>query len=243
MKNTNDLNEKKNEQNNYYGFIYITTNNVNGKKCIGQKKYYENHETYIGSGVALKNAINKYGKENFTREIIENCKTKKELDSREKYWIEYYNATESEDFYNITSGGDGGFGSGKNSPWYGKHLSEGTKEKLSKMRSGENNPFYGKTHSDEVKKKLSEKGLKQKHSQEIKEKISKGIKENHADFSGKNNPRSRKIKQYDLSKNFFRYWVCAKDASKILSINYCSIISCCTGRYKSSGGYIWEYAD
>ena len=60
MKNTND-----------YGFIYITTNNVNGKKYIGQKKYYGNHEVYIGSGVELKNAINKYGKENFTREIIE----------------------------------------------------------------------------------------------------------------------------------------------------------------------------
>ena len=113
MKNTNDSNEKKNVQNDYYGFIYITTNNVNGKKYIGQKKYYGNHEVYIGSGVALKNAINKYGKENFTREIIENCKSKEDLDSREKYWIKYYNATESEDFYNITSGGDGGFGSGK----------------------------------------------------------------------------------------------------------------------------------
>lgn len=54
MKNTNDSNEKKNVQNDYYGFIYITTNNVNGKKYIGQKKYYGNHKTYIGSGIALK---------------------------------------------------------------------------------------------------------------------------------------------------------------------------------------------
>lgn len=243
MKNTNDSNEKKNVQNDYYGFIYITTNNVNGKKYIGQKKYYGNHEVYIGSGVALKNAINKYDKENFTREIIENCKSKEDLDSREKYWIKYYNATESEDFYNITSGGDGGFGSGKNSPWYGKHLSETTKEKLSKMKTGENNPFYGKTHSDTVKKKLSEKASSQRHSQETKEKMSKSMKENHADFNGRNNPRARKIKQYDLSKKFIRYWDCAKEASKDLNINYSSIISCCTGKYKSSGGYIWGYAD
>lgn len=241
MTNINDSNEKKNDQNSYYGFVYITINNVNGKRYIGQKKYCGKHETYIGSGVALKNAIYKYGKENFTREIIEECETKEKLDSREKYWINYYNATNSDNFYNITSGGDGGFGGGKNSPWYGKHLSEETKEKLSKMKSGKNNPFYGKTHSDEVKRKLSEKALNQRHSQETKEKMSKSIKENHADFSGKNNPRSRKIKQYDLGRNFIRCWDCAKEASKKLNINYSSIIACCTGRYKSSGGYIWEY--
>lgn len=242
MKNINDSNEKKNVQNNYYGFIYITTNNINGKKYIGQKKYYGNYETYIGSGIVLKNAINKYGKENFTREIIENCKTKEELDSREKFWIEYYNATESEDFYNITSGGDGGFGSGKNSPWYGKHLSDETKEKLSKIKSGENNPFYGKTHSDEVKKKLSEKALNQRHSKETREKMSKSMKENHADFNGKNNPRANPVNQYSLNGEFIKRWDYAKEASRTLDINYSSLISCCTGKYKSSGGYIWEYA-
>ena len=136
-------------------FIYMTTNLINGHKYIG-KHHGELNDSYLGSGLLLKQAVKKYGKENFTREIIENCKSKEDLDSREKYWIKYYNATESEDFYNITSGGDGGFGSGKNSPWYGKHLSETTKEKLSKMKTGENNPFYGKTHSDTVKKKLSE---------------------------------------------------------------------------------------
>ena len=242
MKNINDSNEKKSVQNNYYGFIYITTNNINGKKYIGQKKYYGNYETYIGSGIALKNAINKYGKENFTREIIENCKTKEELDSREKFWIEYYNAMESEDFYNITSGGDGGFGSGKNSPWYGKHLSDETKEKLSKIKSGENNPFYGKTHSDEVKKKLSEKALNQRHSKETREKMSKSMKENHADFNGKNNPRANPVNQYSLNGEFIKRWDYAKEASRTLDINYSSLISCCTGKYKSSGGYIWEYA-
>ena len=242
MKNINDSNEKKSVQNNYYGFIYITTNNINGKKYIGQKKYYGNYETYIGSGIALKNAINKYGKENFTREIIENCKTKEELDSREKFWIEYYNATESEDFYNITSGGDGGFGSGKNSPWYGKHLSDETKEKLSKIKSGENNPFYGKTHSDEVKKKLSEKALNQRHSKETREKMSKSMKENHADFNGKNNPRANPVNQYNLNGEFIKRWDYAKEASRTLDINYSSLISCCTGKYKSSGGFKWEYA-
>ena len=56
-----------------YGFIYITTNHINGKKYIGQKKYDKSGKwkKYLGSGLALKNAITKYGVENFSKEIIE----------------------------------------------------------------------------------------------------------------------------------------------------------------------------
>ena len=115
-------------------------------------------------------------------------------------------------------------------------------EKISKIKSGENNPFYGKTHSDEVKKKLSEKALNQRHSKETREKMSKSMKENHADFNGKNNPRANPVNQYSLNGEFIKRWDYAKEASRTLDINYSSLISCCTGKYKSSGGYIWEYA-
>ena len=61
-----------------YGFIYITTNHINGKKYIGQKKYdkYDYWKTYLGSGILLSRAINKYGRENFSKEIIEECETR-----------------------------------------------------------------------------------------------------------------------------------------------------------------------
>ena len=93
-----------------YGFIYITTNHVNGRQYIGQKKYDKSGKwkKYLGSGIALKRAIKKYGECSFSKEIIEECETKETLDEREKYWIDYYNAVDSDDFYNIASGGDGG---------------------------------------------------------------------------------------------------------------------------------------
>ena len=93
-----------------YGFVYITTNHVNGKQYIGQRKYDKQGKwkEYLGSGIILSRAIEKYGIKNFSKEIIEECKTKKILNEREIYWINYYNAVESDNFYNIASGGDGG---------------------------------------------------------------------------------------------------------------------------------------
>lgn len=94
----------------YYGFIYITTNKTNGKRYIGKKTYDKKEvwKNYLGSGIALKNAIDKYGKENFSKVIIEECNTKDLLNEREKYWIEKYNATSDSSFYNIAPGGEGG---------------------------------------------------------------------------------------------------------------------------------------
>ena len=56
----------------------------------------------------MSKAIKKYGIENFSKEIIEDCETKQLLNLREKHWINYYNAVDSDDFYNIANGGDGG---------------------------------------------------------------------------------------------------------------------------------------
>ena len=93
-----------------YGFIYVTHNQINGKKYIGKKNYDAagSWKRYLGSGTYLSRAIEKYGKENFYREIIDTAKTPDELSRKEKYWISYYNAVESDDYYNIASGGDGG---------------------------------------------------------------------------------------------------------------------------------------
>lgn len=89
-------------------YIYLTTNLINNKKYIGQHTGAIN-DSYLGSGIALIQAIENYGKENFNKQILEIC-DKEKLNEREKYWIQYYNAFNSEDFYNLTEGGQQGDG-------------------------------------------------------------------------------------------------------------------------------------
>ena len=61
--------------------IYQTTNLLNGKIYVGQDA--KDNPNYYGSGIILERSIKKYGISNFKKDIIERCKSKKELDIRE----------------------------------------------------------------------------------------------------------------------------------------------------------------
>jgi len=90
-------------------YIYLTTNKVNGKKYVGMcSRPEDDSKDYFGSGTILSAAVKKYGKKNFVKEILGRYNTVEELKSAEVYWIKFYNAVLSEDFYNITEGGVGG---------------------------------------------------------------------------------------------------------------------------------------
>lgn len=93
--------------------IYKITNQINGKVYIGQsvniKERWRRHRTAVNenTNLPLYRAIQKYGLENFTFEVIEEC-LKKELDEKEIYWIKYYNSINPERGYNLSLGGNGG---------------------------------------------------------------------------------------------------------------------------------------
>ena len=93
-----------------YGFIYITTNMINGKKYIGQKMF-DNYgsgrwKTYLGSGSHFKRALSKYGKENFNREIIAITYSVEESNKLELEFIKNHNAVENKSYYNSSHGGN-----------------------------------------------------------------------------------------------------------------------------------------
>ena len=53
--------------------VYKTTNLINNKIYIGQHITNNLDDGYLGSGKNLKHDIKKYGKENFTISVIEEC--------------------------------------------------------------------------------------------------------------------------------------------------------------------------
>lgn len=64
----------------------MTQNIITNKKYIGKRMCRCNIEDdkYLGSGKILKQAIKKYGKENFKKTILEICSTEEQLNRREK---------------------------------------------------------------------------------------------------------------------------------------------------------------
>jgi group I intron endonuclease len=134
--------------------IYKVINNINGKWYIG--KDARNNPNYFGSGIAIKHAIKKYGRENFTKEVLEICEDSDSLNKREAYWIDYANAINDPNSYNLAKGGQGG---NLSSFWKSNKKAKWTEERREKMKSkvsGEKNGMFGKTLSPEHINKIIE---------------------------------------------------------------------------------------
>lgn len=162
--------------------IYVITNKLNGKIYIGKHWTDDVYDNYMGSGIVIKQAIKKYGKSNFTKEIIETTYNIKDSIEIEKYMIWLSNCRNEEVGYNISVGGDG-FSHGINHPRYAlgrkrsaesiakmiesnagfKH-SEESKIKMSEQRKGSNAWNYGKKHKPETIEKMKLSIQKRKES-------------------------------------------------------------------------------
>lgn len=172
-----------------YGYVYMSENKISGRKYIGQHKSDKLDTSYVGSGIALWKAVERYGKENFSVRILEECESLDELNDREAYWIEHYNAVDSPEFYNLVEGGK------QFNPMKGRHhtpeaiekcrlanlgrkYSEERCQQMSETFSGEGNPRYGCTISDEQKEKQRKSLMKTlSEHPEIKEKLSEIAKD------------------------------------------------------------------
>lgn len=161
-----------------YHFIYKTTCNVNNKFYVGMHSTDNLEDGYIGSGKRLWYSINKYGKENFTFEILESHPNREELVKREKELVNE-EFIKNELCLNLKPGGTGGFCSEdsskggkkskiiqdilrKNNPEWVKRWKSKISNSQKKLYNNDLRPkkyffnWSGKTHTDETKKKLSE---------------------------------------------------------------------------------------
>lgn len=178
-------------------YIYKLTNKTNGKIYIGfhgsNKDFLE--DNYYGSGVLIRKAVEKYGKENFDREVLYVYESEEEAKEMERNIVneDFLNR---KDIYNLALGGSGG------------------------GLLGEKNPFFGKSHSEETLQILREKGKERTHTKETKEKISNSVKssEKHKatitperskkiiETRRKNHPKKEKVKKTKETRKKVVHW-------------------------------------
>ena len=247
---------------NDYGFIYMTHNLVNGKRYIGKRKYDAAGRwvDYLGSGVVLSRAIRKYGKENFRREIIDTATSDKELSEKEQLWIEYYNATRSDDFYNVAPGGDGG---NVRAGYTKEQFELSEKKRIDAVRRGISRGEHcgaSKLTECEVQSIISEL-LSGQYITAVAHKLGIAMEtvrdiRNHKswthltdsivfpDVDGRrgNQCCAKRINAYDKQMNFIGSFSSARDAERELGVGYKLISQVCNGGKKSAHGYIFQFA-
>jgi group I intron endonuclease len=200
----------------------------NGKVYVGITKQQPEIRWQYGGGYRSNSymsfAIKKYGWENVEHEILADFLTEEEACEMEVLLIKKYKSNIREYGYNIREGGN-----------------------LTKL-------------SDESRQKLSESKKGQKQSEETRNKRRESMRrfmENNPNFY-KDHPEfhqkavdaaaeksRKKVAQYDMDGNLIAVWQSIREAERVLGINHKGIGNCCKHlpRFKSAGGYRWEYAD
>lgn len=228
--------------------IYKITNNITNQHYIGSSVALSNrkceHFTDLKfnrhSNPKLQNSYNKYGKEAFVFEIIEELfypetyekeLIKEHITGREQYYLDT-----TDPYYNILKIAYSGFGR-KNTPEHNRKISLskiGKKrnitpewsEKIAKANRGKKKP---EGFSEKVSKwmKGKQNALGRILSQDTKNKIGEG--------------NSKKVLQYSLEWVFIKEWRSITEAVTALNINRSHIGSCCQGKRKKTGGFRWKY--
>lgn len=129
-----DMNIAPKRENEKY-YIYKTTNNVNGKYYIGFHKTSNPNDGYLGSGTLLKRAIEKYGIEHFSKEILYEFDTQEEAEAKEREIVNR-EFIERDDNYNVSLGGNVCVLYGKDNGFSGKKHSEETKKIIGERSKG-----------------------------------------------------------------------------------------------------------
>lgn len=211
--------------------IYKITNQINGKCYIGQSinilQRWKQHRTNAAVRTeALYLAFQKYGIENFSFEILEEC-SEEELDQKEQYYISYFNSYKNG--YNMTQGGQ------NNKEFYSSEIfklwDEGkTIFEISSILGISRSTIYSRlnNYSNYRKEESNKRGGKKSYQTMILN----GTLPQHM--------QPKQICQYDIWGNKIREWPSAHQIERELGIDNSLIGRVIKGEYKQAGGYQWK---
>lgn len=212
--------------------IYKITN-PKGKIYIGQSKnIHKRFNDYIKlkckGQTKLYNSLKKYGIDFHIFEIIENC-LEKNIDEKEKYWINYYNSIN--EGLNIKDGGIGG-------KW-----SDEMKEKLKIITNTPEHKIFisnlhkGKINSPETRLKMRNSKLGTKQTKNTQ--INRGLFNKHSEEHISKFIKSKSKSIICINDN--REFKSIKEAEIILGIDHSSIIKVLKGVKDNYKGLIFKY--
>ena len=245
-------------------YVYEITNLINGKKYIGKRSCHcpIEEDKYMGSGKLLKKAIDKYGKENFKKDILQICENEEMAYEWEKVYIEQAKAYKNDKYYNISTGGDGFSSYDIKKLWEDdiykanmckkfknrKH-SDKTKEKMSIAHKGKKLTEEHKEKlriscknrvnrecSEETRMKISEAKKGKKHSEETKRKMSEARKGKKHYWSNKDSyVNSKACKKVILLNNLQVFNSLSEGAKFTNQKTRSCIMMVCKGKRKTAG--------
>ena len=226
---TNDIN---------YSGIYLIINLQNNKFYVGSaKKLNSRKMQHLNllrknkhANTYLQNSYNKNGEENFTFVVIEKVEDENKLTEREQYWINILDASNKEIAYNICPNANSMLGY--------KH-SEDTINKLKKYE-GELSPFYGKHHTEETKNKISIKNSNPSNETR-KKKREAALNQSPESRQKIAEAKFKPVIQLTLEGEFVRKWNSIKEACDTFGFQQSSISNCCANKnnVKQHKGFIW----
>jgi len=151
--------------------IYIIKNLINNKIYVGSsqniKRRFYLHKHYLKkkehTNIHLQTAWDLYGEENFSFSILETVESKEKLCVLEKYYIDFFKATDREKGYNICDD--------TMAPMRNRKHNEVSIKKMIDSKTGEKNSFFGKHHTEETKNKIKQSKLGKHLPEDCKEKV------------------------------------------------------------------------
>jgi len=129
-----------------FHFIYKTTNIKTGRYYYGMHSTNKLDDGYLGSGKRLRYSINKYGKDNHQREILEFLDSREDLKTREKEIVNL-NEIAKDDCMNLIIGGEGGWDNNLDA-----QSKRGLKGNAKMKHLFENDPVWVKKRSNNLSK-------------------------------------------------------------------------------------------
>jgi group I intron endonuclease len=220
--------------------VYKITNKYNGMIYIGQtigtaaNRWYghvsdSKHRQHCR---VLSRAIKKYGRENFSIEVLGNYLNLEDLNNAEIYFIELFNCL-APNGYNLDSGGRN---QGHRNSDTCRAISEGLKGKM----TGKLNPFWGKIHSPETKKLISSanKGklppnTGRLHSKETRAKIAAANLGRLSKCKGKFKVSSRSIATLCINSGII--YPTMREAARQTGCSHSGVKAVIAGRQKQTG--------